>query len=67
MDVTLRKIRLNVLIHSQEVISISCRCSILTNDKCFFHMEPLEDSNERSIIFGRPIGTQERLWTIEGD
>ena len=29
-------------------------------------MDPLEDSNETFIAFGRPRGTQERLWTMEG-
>ena len=28
-------------------------------------MKPFEDSNERSIIFGTPRGTHERLWTME--
>ena len=29
-------------------------------------MEPLEDNNEWSIVFGRPRGIQERLWTMQG-
>jgi hypothetical protein len=29
-------------------------------------MELLEDSNERSIVFGRPRGAHERLWTMKG-
>ena len=40
--------------------------SIIAYYKCLLQMKPLEDSNERLIVFGRPTGTQERLWTMEG-
>lgn len=34
-DESLRKTRLNVLIHSQGLIFIMCHCDIITYDKCF--------------------------------
>ena len=38
-----------------------CHYSIIANYKCLSEMEPLEDNNERSIVFGRPRGIQESM------
>ena len=46
---------------SRKIISILCYYSVIVDYNCLPQMEPLEDSNERSIVFEEPRGTQERL------
>lgn len=42
--------------------NLSCNLKFMNVDAD----EPLGNKNERSIVFARPKGNHERLWTMEG-